>query len=333
MLDVLVIGSGPAGLSAAVYARRANLSVLVAEKEYHGTGQIAESDQVDNYLGMPQMNGYDLGEAFREHAVSLGIEFYEGMADAFSTGGCEEDGSNAESGGNAEGSSNAEGGSNAEGADSGRRFWEVHFTDGKIIRAKTVIYCAGAAHRHLGVDGEEEFAGKGVSYCAVCDGAFYRGKETAVIGGGDTALGDAMYLSDLCDKVYLIHRREEFRGSASTVQQLREKDNVEILTSAVPEKIVGEQTVTALELKDGRSIPVNGAFVAVGMQPQTEPLKGVVELDQSGYVVADETGITSADGFFVAGDVRTKALRQVVTAVSDGANAAVSAAEYIRRLL
>lgn len=314
MLDALVIGSGPAGLSAAVYARRANLSVLVAEKEYHGTGQIAESDQVDNYLGMPKMNGYDLGEAFREHAVSLGIEFYEGMADGFSTGVCED-------------------GSGTDRAELGRQFWEVHFTDGKIIRAKTVIYCAGAAHRHLGVDGEEEFAGKGVSYCAVCDGAFYRGKETAVIGGGDTALGDAMYLSDLCDKVYLIHRREEFRGSASTVQQLREKDNVEILTSAVPEKIVGEQTVTALELKDGRSIPVNGAFVAVGMQPQTEPLKGVVELDQSGYVVADETGITSADGFFVAGDVRTKALRQVVTAVSDGANAAVSAAEYIRQLL
>lgn len=323
MLDVLVIGSGPAGLSAAVYARRANLSVLVAEKEYHGTGQIAESDQVDNYLGMPKINGYDLGEAFREHAVSLGIEFYEGMADAFSTGVCEE----------ASEIIHAEDDSSADGSDHAGRFWEVHFTDGRIIRTKTVIYCAGAAHRHLGVDGEEEFAGKGVSYCAVCDGAFYRGKETAVIGGGDTALGDALYLSDLCDKVYLIHRREEFRGSASAVQQLQEKDNVEILTSAVPEKIVGEQTVTALELKDGRSIPVNGAFVAVGMQPQTEPLKGVVELDQSGYVVADETGITSAAGFFVAGDVRTKALRQVVTAVSDGANAAVSAAEYIRQLL
>ncbi len=311
MLDVLVIGSGPAGLGAAVYAKRANLDVIVAEKEYHGTGQIAESDQVDNYLGLPKMNGYDLGEAFREHALSLGIEFCEGMADGFSIGDC---------------------GNTAEESGPKQSFWNVHFKDGQVIRAKTVIYCAGAAHRRLGVDGEEKFAGKGVSYCAVCDGAFYRGKETAVIGGGDTALGDALYLSDLCDKVYLIHRREEFRGSASTVQQLREKDNVEILTSAVPAKIVGEQTVTALELKDGRSIPVNGAFVAVGMQPQTEPLKGVVQLDESGYVVADETGVTSAAGFFVAGDVRTKALRQVVTAVSDGANAAVSAAEYIKNL-
>lgn len=296
-VDILIIGSGPAGLSAAVYAKRANLSVLVAEKEYRGTGQIAESSQVDNYLGLPKINGYDLGEAFLKHAEEFGTEFYEGTADSFVK------------------------------EDTG---WSVRFTDGQTIFAKAVIYCAGAAHRHLGVEGEEEYAGKGVSYCAVCDGAFYRGKEAAVIGGGDTALGDALYLSDLCEKVYLIHRREQFRGSAAAVQQLQEKENVEILTSAVPEKIVGEQTVTALELKDGRSIPVHGTFVAVGMQPQTEQLKGVVELDADGYVIADETGVTSAPGFFAAGDVRTKALRQVVTAVSDGANAAVSAVEYIR---
>ena len=302
IFDVLIIGSGPAGLSAAVYAKRANLDVLVAEKEYHGTGQIAESDQVDNYLGMFGMNGYDMGEAFREHALRLGAEFYEGMADGFS----------------------AEPGEKAG-------VWKVHFADGQTVTARTVIYCAGASHRRLGVDGEEKFAGRGVSYCAVCDGAFYRGKEAAVIGGGDTALGDALYLSDVGGKVYLIHRRDEFRGSASAVEKLREKENVEILTSAAPARIVGEQTVTALELKDGRQLPVSGAFVAVGMQPQTEPLKGVVELDKAGYVVADETGVTSAPGFFVAGDVRTKALRQVVTAVSDGANAAVSAAEYLKQ--
>lgn len=297
-LDVLIIGSGPAGLSAAVYAKRAGLRALVMEKEYRGTGQITESDQVDNYLGFSKINGYDLGEAFLKHAEELDVQFQEGIADAFSKNG------------------------------SG---WSVHFEDGKTIDAKTVIYCAGASHRRLGVDGEEQFAGKGVSYCAVCDGAFYKGKETAVIGGGDTALGDALYLSDLCDKVYLIHRRDQFRGAASTVQKLQEKENVEILTSAALSKIVGEQTVTALELKDGRSIPVNGAFVAVGMQPQTEPLRGVVDLDDAGYVIADETGVTSAPGFFVAGDVRTKALRQVVTAVSDGANAAVSALEYLRQ--
>lgn len=299
LLDALIVGSGPAGLSAAIYARRANLKALVAEKEYHGTGQIAESGQVDNYLGLPEINGYDLGEAFLAHAKSLGVEFYEGMADKFTNEGS---------------------------------IWGVHFADGQTIRARAVIYCAGAAHRHLGVDGEEEFAGKGVSYCAVCDGAFYRGKDAAVIGGGDTALGDALYLSNLCEKVYLIHRREQFRGSAFAVQQLKEKGNVEILTSAVPAKIIGGQAVTALELKDGRSIPVSGAFVAVGMQPQTELLQGIVDLDAAGYVVADETGATSAPGFFVAGDVRAKALRQVVTAVSDGANAAVAAAEYVKSI-
>ncbi len=297
-LDVLIIGSGPAGLGAAVYAKRAGLRALVMEKEYRGTGQITESDQVDNYLGFSKINGYDLGEAFLKHAEEFDVQFQEGAADAFSK--------------------------NKSG-------WSVHFEDGRTIDAKTIIYCAGASHRRLGIDGEEEFAGKGVSYCAVCDGAFYKGKETAVIGGGDTALGDALYLSDLCDKVYLIHRRDQFRGAASTVQKLQEKENVEILTSAALSKIVGEQTVTALELKDGRSIPVNGAFVAVGMKPQTESLRGVVDLDEAGYVIADETGVTSAPGFFVAGDVRTKALRQVVTAVSDGANAAVSALEYIRR--
>lgn len=295
-LDVLIVGSGPAGLSAAIYAKRANLSVLVAEKDYLGTGQIAESGQVDNYLGMPGINGYDLGEAFLNHANQFGIEFYEGLADGFTA---EADG------------------------------WKVHFQNGDEKTAKTVIYCAGAVHRHLDIDGEKEFTGKGVSYCAVCDGAFYKGKTAAVVGGGDTALGDALYLSDLCDKVYLIHRREQFRGSAKTVQQLKNTDNVEIITSAVPIKISGSQTVTALELKDRQPVSVNGVFVAVGMKPQTDVLQGVVELDEGGYVIAGETCITSAPGFFVAGDVRKKALRQVVTAVSDGANAAVSAAEYI----
>ena len=298
MIDVLIIGSGPAGLSAAIYARRANLNVTVLEKLYMGLGQVAESRQVDNYLGMPGMNGYDMGEAFRRHAEDFGAEFLEGEAVEIKKEG---------------------------------DIFCIVLKDGERLSARTVIYAAGAAHRHLGVVGEDVLAGRGVSYCAVCDGAFYRGKETAVIGGGDTALGDALYLSDLCEKVYLVHRREEFRGQAATVQQLQEKENVEILTSAVPAKIVGEQTVTALELKDGRSLPVNGAFVAVGMQPQTELLRGVVDLDAAGYVIADETGVTSAPGFFVAGDVRTKALRQVVTAVSDGANAATSAAEYIKK--
>lgn len=298
MTDVLIIGSGPAGLSAAVYAKRANLDVLVAEKIYCGTGQIAESNQVDNYLGLAGINGYELGQKFREHAVNLGVEFKDGEAEQF----VRENGT-----------------------------WKVTFKNGDVVEAKTVIYAAGAIHRHLNIPGENEFAGRGVSYCATCDGAFFRGKVTVVIGGGDTALDDALYLSDVSSKVYLVHRRDEFRGSAKAVARLKEKDNVEFVLSAKPARIVGEDKVTELQLEDGRSLAVDGVFIAVGMVPVTEPVKDVVELDQSGYIVAGETGKTSTEGFFVAGDVRTKALRQVITAVSDGANAATLAEQYLKQ--
>ena len=299
MIDVLIIGSGPAGLSAAIYARRANLNVTVLEKLYMGLGQVAESRQVDNYLGMPGMNGYDMGEAFRRHANDFGAEFLEGEA--------------------------------AEIKKEGDIFCIV-LKDGERLSARTVIYAAGAAHRHLGVVGEDVLAGRGVSYCAVCDGAFYRKKIVAVAGGGDTALDDALYLSEMCSKVYLIHRREEFRGAKATLLKLREKENVTILAPAVINEVKGENKVSGIVLSDGSEIECQGLFVAVGMEPQTELLKGFVTLDKTGYVVADEPGKTSVDGFFVAGDVRAKALRQVVTAAADGANAAVFAAEYLRGL-
>ncbi len=299
MIDVLIIGSGPAGLSAAIYARRANLNVTVLEKLYMGLGQVAESRQVDNYLGMPGMNGYDMGEAFRRHANDFGAEFLEGEA--------------------------------AEIKKEGDIFCIV-LKDGERLSARTVIYAAGAAHRHLGVVGEDVLAGRGVSYCAVCDGAFYRKKIVAVAGGGDTALDDALYLSEMCSKVYLIHRREEFRGAKATLLKLREKENVTILAPAVINEVKGENKVSGIVLSDGSEIECQGLFVAVGMEPQTELLKGFVTLDKTGYVVADETGKTSVDGFFVAGDVRAKTLRQVVTAAADGANAAVFAAEYLRGL-
>lgn len=297
MLDTVIIGSGPAGMSAAIYAKRANLQAVVLEKIFMGTGQVAESSEVDNYLGLPSMNGYEMGETFRNHAAKMQVDFKEGEAIGF------------------------------EKTDSG---WKVLLAGGEVIETKTVIYAAGASHRHLGVPGEEEFGGKGVSYCAVCDGAFYRKKTVAVLGGGNTALDDALYLSELCEKVYLIHRRNEFRGAQSTVELLKAKENVEIITGINVDKIEGENRVQSLTLSDGRKIDLNGVFVAVGMEPQTTILKDIVELDESGYVKADETGKTSADGFYVAGDVRTKKLRQVITAASDGANAAVSAADYIR---
>lgn len=297
MLDVLIVGSGPAGLSAAVYAKRAGLNVLVAEKVYYGTGQIAESSLVDNYLGFAGINGYELGEKFREHAVSLGVEFKDGEAAHFEF---DDDA------------------------------WKVTFGKGEVLETKTVIYAAGAVHRHLGVPGEKEFSGKGVSYCATCDGAFFRNKVTAVIGGGDTALDDAVYLSDSSSKVYLVHRRNEFRGSAKTVEILKQKNNVEFVLEAKPAQIKGTDRVQELKLEDGRSLAVDGVFIAAGMIPVTDAVKDVVELDGNGYIVADETGKTSANGFFAAGDVRTKALRQVVTAVSDGANAATMAEQYIK---
>lgn len=297
MLDVLVIGSGPAGLSAAVYAKRASLNVLVAEKVYYGSGQIAESNLVDNYLGFAGINGYELGQKFREHAEKLGVEFKNGEAEQF------------------------------EAVDG---IWRVRFKDGEILESRTVIYAAGAIHRHLGVPGEKEFSGKGVSYCATCDGAFFRDRITAVIGGGDTALDDAVYLSDSSSKVYLVHRRKEFRGSAKTVEILKQKNNVEFVLEAKPAQIKGTDRVQELQLEDGRSLAVDGVFIAAGMIPVTEAVKDVVELDGNGYIVADETGKTSANGFFAAGDVRTKALRQVVTAVSDGANAATMAEQYIK---
>lgn len=303
MLDVLIIGGGPAGLSAAIYTKRANLDVKVAEKILFGCGQIATSDQVDNYPGFPGINGYELGTKFRTHAESFGVPFIEAQAVSFE-----------------------------QAADT--KYWKVTYANGITEEAKTVIYCAGASHRPLNVPGEETFSGGGVSYCATCDGAFYKGKTVAVVGGGNTALGEALYLSDLAEHVYIIHRRDSFRGSSKTVEQLKQKNNIEILLNEKPVEILGSNRVSGMRLentitKEQREIKADGIFVAVGMQPMTEEIKNVVKLDENGYVVADETGITSAEGFFVAGDVRTKALRQVVTAVSDGANAAVSAEQYI----
>lgn len=301
MLDLLIVGSGPAGLSAAIYGKRANLDIMVLEKMPFGIGQIAESNQVDNYLGLEEMNGYDLGMKFREHAVKLGVEFRTEEAASYVF--------------------------NPEDT-----CWQVGLAKGESISARAIVYAAGAVHRHLNIAGEQEYAGSGVSYCATCDGAFFRGKQVAVIGGGDTALNDALYLSEIAQKVYVVHRRAEFRGATRTVEQLKKKENVEFVLEAGPEAVLGENgLVSGLRLVDGKILEVQGIFVAVGMAPLTGGLAGIVELDDTGYVIADETGVTSAKGFFVAGDVRRKALRQVVTAVADGANAATSAEQYIRQ--
>ena len=285
MLDVVIIGSGPAGLSAAIYAKRANLDAVVLEKEYLGTGQIAYSSRVDNYPGLPGKDGYSLGEAFLEHAEGLGVTIEEAEVTAITKK---------------------------------EQSFVISCEDGKNIEAKTVVYAAGCQNRRLGVPGEEKLLAKGVSFCAVCDGAFYKGKKAAVIGGGDTALDDALYLSDICEQVYLIHRRAEFRGAEKTKKKLEELSNVTILTNTRVQEITGG------------TIAVDGVFEAVGMIPNTELLKSLDVLDEKGYVIAGEDCSSSLAGLFVAGDVRTKSLRQVVTAVADGAVAIQSATGYIK---
>ena len=299
MYDLIIIGSGPAGLSAAVYGKRAALNLVVLEKNPMSGGQVLNTYEVDNYLGMPGMDGFDMGMRFREHADKLGVEFKE--ATALSIEDLED-----------------------------RKL--VH-TDGGDLEAKAVILAAGAVHALLGVPGEERLGGKGVSYCATCDGAFFRGKTVAVVGGGDVALEDAIYLSRTCEKVYLIHRRDELRGAAVLQQELFGKPNAEILYSHVVEEIQGGETVEGLLVKNlgsGESftLPVSGVFVAVGIRPGTELVKELVSCDENGYVLAGEDCATDRPGLFAAGDVRKKPLRQIATAVADGANAAVSAANF-----
>jgi thioredoxin reductase (NADPH) len=301
MYDVMILGSGPAGLSAAVYANRAGLSFAVIEKEYMGTGQIAYTEQVDNYLGYYGIDGFSLGEKFREHAEALGTEFIEGEVTELSR------------------------------TDSG---WKALLSDGNSIEARTVIYAFGASPKKLGIAGEEEFSGRGVSYCALCDGAFFEGKTVTVVGGGDTALGDALYLSKTAEKVYIMHRRNEFRANASLVKKAEETANIEFILEAVPTEIIGADSVTGVKYTQNgteQNLSTDGVFVAVGSLPNTALLGGTADLDERDYVIADESCITSAEGLFAAGDVRTKAVRQVITAAADGANALVSALNYINK--
>lgn len=297
MYDIIIIGSGPAGLSAAVYASRAQLTSIVVEKDYAGMGQIALSEQVDNYLGLPEINGYDLGEKFRSHAKKFGAKFYEGEANKIIRSG---------------------------------DFFEVQFSDGNSLYGKTIIYAAGASYRRLDIEGTDL---PGVSYCAICDGMFYRNKAVAVVGGGDTALGDALYLSKIAEKVYLIHRRTEFRANKALQEKVKNTPNIELVLDAKPTEIIGEEHVKAIEILqtgEKKKLEISGVFVAIGSMPNTRILDGICRLDSNGYIIAGEDGITSENGIFAAGDVRTKKLRQVITAVSDGAGCVMSVEEYLR---
>lgn len=297
--DLIIIGSGPAGLSAAVYAQRARLDTLVIEKEMMSGGQVLTTYEVDNYPGLPGIGGFELGMKFREHAEKLGTSFVTDQVLKI------ED-------------------------DNGQK---KVVCESETYNTKTVIIATGAAHRKLGVPGEEALSGMGVSYCATCDGAFFRNKVTAVVGGGDVALEDAIFLSRMCQKVYLIHRRDELRGAKSLQETVFKQENIEIIWDTVVEEIQGDGQVSGLKLKNKKTeeesvLEVQGVFIAVGITPNSEAFRGLAEMEQ-GYLVAGEDGRTSAPGIFAAGDVRTKQLRQIITAAADGANAVTSVERYL----
>ncbi len=299
--DLIIIGGGPAGVSAAIYSGRAELSCLWIDRNFVPGGQISESGRVDNYPGLPGIQGAALGEALSAHAETLGQTPVRGKVLEIRKEG-------------------------------------THFfirTKKAEYEARVVICALGAKHRHLEIPGEEELAGSGVSYCATCDGAFFKGRRVCVVGGGNTACEDALLLSGICEKVFLIHRREELRADSILQKRVLETENIEILWNRVPERVLGEQQVAGLELRNTKTgekenLDVEGVFVAIGMLPQNEFVKELVELSRDGYVLAGEDCQTSLPGLFVAGDLREKKLRQVVTAVSDGACAVNSAVEYLR---
>lgn len=300
LYDLAILGAGPAGISAAIYAARARLNTLWIERKFAQGGQIVDTYEVDNYPGLPGINGMDLGEKMAAHAEKLGLTPLRENVVSVET----ED--------------------------------EVKIirTKKNEYRARTVILAFGAAHRTLGVPGEEALSGMGVSYCATCDGAFFRDRTVAVIGGGNVAAEDAILLSRTCKKVYVIHRRDQMRADQILQEKLFACENVEMIWDTVPVSIEGEEMVSGIKLQNKKTgeekeLSLDGVFIAVGIVPNTELFGNLVKLDESGYIVAGEDCVTSTPGIFAAGDIRTKQLRQVITAAADGANAVISAEKIL----
>lgn len=292
MYDLVIIGSGPAGMAAAIYAKRACLNTLVLERTGFGGGQVLNTYEVDNYPGLPGISGFELAQKMSEHVAKMKAETKEEDVVEIRT---END-------------------------------KYIIVGENSIYETKGIVIATGAKHAHLNVPGEEELAGMGVSYCATCDGAFFTGRDVAVVGGGDVAVEDAIFLARNCRKVYLIHRRDELRAAKTLQESVKACENVEILWNTTVEEIRGEDAVSSLVIKNKLtgelgSLDVAGIFVAVGIMPNSEVFKGFVEIDAPGYIVAGEDCKTDKPFIYAVGDVRTKPLRQVVTAVADGANA------------
>ena len=301
MYDIIVIGAGPAGLTAAIYAKRASKSCLVLEANTFG-GQIVNTPDIENYPVEEHISGFEFAMKLYTQATNLGAEVKFERVIALES---------------------------AEAVKTVR-------TAKNEYEAKAVIIATGAESRKLGVEREDDMLGKGVSYCATCDGAFYKGKTVAVVGGGNTALEDAEYLADIAQKVYLIHRRDEFRGDSSTVEKLRKKENIVFVLNSNVTSLIIENKVVGVELKDKsgetKNLSIDGFFVAVGRIPENKSFEGLIKLDSEGYAVAGEDCVTDCEGIFVAGDNRSKEVRQLVTATSDGAVSATNAIKYINSL-
>lgn len=301
--DLLIIGSGPAGMGAAIYAVRAGLKAAVIDRSPVSGGQVQSTYEVDNYLGLPGLSGGDLSDRFRQHTDRLGVQFITADVCGIESGAGQQ------------------------------AVYTVH-TDQSDFQARTIILATGASHSLLGVPGEKELMGMGVSYCATCDGAFYRNSTVAVVGGGDVAVEDAIFLAGICKKVYLVHRRDRLRAAESLQKRLLSLENVEVLWNSEVKEIVGGEMVEGISVYENKNkqllqLEVEGVFIAVGIVPDTDIFRGLVDMDEKGYVIADETCVTSRKGIFAAGDIRKKAMRQIITAVADGANAVHSAHEFL----
>ena len=291
MYDIIIIGAGPAGLTSALYALRANKKVLILEAKNYG-GQIINAGNIENYPGIESISGFDYATNLYKQAKNLGLEIrYETVVRI------EED--------------------------------KTVVTNKAKYNAKAIILATGAQNRKLNIDKEEEFIGKGVSYCATCDGHFFKDKTVAVVGGGNTALQDAIYLSNIAKKVYLIHRRDEFRAEDKYIQELKNKENVEIILNANVTGINGENTVKSIDIINNddttKNIEIDGLFIAIGQEPKNEIFSNIIDIDEKGYIKSEDGVHTNIQGIYVAGDTRQKELRQLVTATNDGAIAATTA--------